>query len=118
MATVATQTPEPTVESFKKMTVNGEASKFPNSFPELNPIDAYREHVATELAKITGVDAQIIYPVIQWTQTLDKGDLVLPVPALRIKGEKPNDLAAKWANEVGGLLESLAHISQKETADF
>lgn len=66
---------------------------FPNSYPLLNPVDIYRAHIAELLAPITGADPQLIYQVIQWTQTLEKGDAVLPVPALRIKGKKPDEVA-------------------------
>ena len=69
----------------------------PSARPELNPIDVYRLHLTSILSDITGVDQAIIYPALQWTLTLDKGDLVLPVPALRIKGQKPPALAAEWA---------------------
>ncbi|CAG8972999.1 hypothetical protein HYALB_00007846 [Hymenoscyphus albidus] len=71
--------------------------KYANCFPEINTVDVYRAHLTSILAEITGVDASIIYPALQWTQTLEKGDLVLPVPALRIKGKKkPGELAAEW----------------------
>jgi arginyl-tRNA synthetase len=73
---------------------------YPNCYPEINPVDIYRAHLTTILAEVTGVDASIIYPALQWTQTLDKGDLVLPVPALRVKGKKPAELAAEWAEKV------------------
>ena len=82
------------------MALKDEPSRFPNCYPQYNPIDAYREHITTTFSKLTGVDEQIIYPVVQWTQTLDKGDLVIPVPALKVKGAKPQDLAEKWAKEV------------------
>ncbi|KAI9823006.1 MAG: hypothetical protein M1832_002660 [Thelocarpon impressellum] len=70
--------------------------KYPNSYPEYNPVDVYRSHITELLAGVTGVDPVTIYPALQWTQTLDKGDLVLPVPALRVKGKKPPELAAEW----------------------
>jgi arginyl-tRNA synthetase len=54
-------------------------SQIPGCFPTLNPMDIYREHIATEISKVLGVDAQKIYPRIAWTSTLDKGDLSLPV---------------------------------------
>ena len=80
---------------------DGDASiKFPGCYPEFNPVDVYRAHIATKLSEITGVDASIVYPNIQWTATLDKGDLTIAVPALRVKGEKPDRLAEKWAKEV------------------
>lgn len=46
------------------------------------------------------MDAKIIYPALQWTQELKNGDLVLPIPALRVKGAKPQELAEKWAASV------------------
>ncbi|CAD6505400.1 BgTH12-00891 [Blumeria graminis f. sp. triticale] len=73
--------------------------KFPNCYPELNSVDIYRAHLTSILTELTGVEASIIYPALQWTQTLDKGDLVLPVPALRIKGKKPNELASEWVDK-------------------
>ncbi|CCU81203.1 Putative arginyl-tRNA synthetase [Blumeria hordei DH14] len=73
--------------------------KFPNCYPELNAVDVYRAHITSILTELTGVEASIIYPALQWTQTLDKGDLVLPIPALRIKGKKPNELASEWVDK-------------------
>ena len=70
------------------------------SFTAVNPVDVYRAHISKELASLTGLDGTEIYPRLQWTQTLDKGDLVLPVPALRIKGKKPNELAAELVEKV------------------
>ncbi|KAI9799963.1 MAG: hypothetical protein M1825_004334 [Sarcosagium campestre] len=74
-------------------------TSYPNNYPEQNPVDIYRSHIVDILVKITGVDSAIIYPALSWTQTLDKGDLVLPVPALRVKGKKPAELAADWAKQ-------------------
>lgn len=77
-----------------------EVPKAPNTYPELNPIDIYRSHITDLIASYTEIDPKIIYPALQWTQTLDKGDLVLPVPALRVKGKKPDALAAEIAEKV------------------
>jgi arginyl-tRNA synthetase len=73
---------------------------YPNCHPDTNPVDIYRSHITSLLAPITGVDPAIIYPAIQWTQTLDKGDAILAVPALRVKGKKPQELAEEWASKV------------------
>ncbi|KAL7909856.1 arginyl-tRNA synthetase [Trichoderma velutinum] len=81
------------------LTLDSVAEKFPQAHPEINPLDLYRAHLSNVLAGISGVDTQIIYPAINWTTGLDKGDFVLAVPALRIKGEKPDALATKWAGE-------------------
>ena len=73
---------------------------FPNAYPALNPVDIYRAHITDLLAPITGADPKVIYSAIQWTQTLDKGDCVLPVPALRLKGKKPDDIAKNIVDNV------------------
>lgn len=75
-------------------------ASYPNCYPQVNPFDVYRAHITTILTEITGVDPAIIYQSLQWTQTLEKGDLVLPVPALRVKGKKPDELAKEWAEKV------------------
>jgi len=73
----------------------------PNTYPALNPVDIYRSHITEILAPIAGVDKKVVYQSLQWTNTLDKGDLVLAVPALRLKGKKPDELATELAAKVG-----------------
>ncbi|OOF99542.1 hypothetical protein ASPCADRAFT_203316 [Aspergillus carbonarius ITEM 5010] len=75
-----------------------ETSKFPNCFPSLNPVDIYREHIAEKLAEATGIDAEKIFTRIAWTNSLDKGDLVLPVPSLQIK-KNPQELCKELAEK-------------------
>ncbi|KAG9527751.1 arginyl-tRNA synthetase, partial [Aureobasidium melanogenum] len=65
------------------------------TFPTYNQVDIYRAHIAELLAPITGVAAEQVYPLLQWTQVLEYGDVMLPVPALRIKGKKPDALAVE-----------------------
>lgn len=99
MATTTAAT-DTLAEKLKALNVSYPLPAYPNCHPEVNPVDIYRAHLTTILADITGVDAKIVYPALQWTQTLDMGDLVLPVPALRVKGKKPDLLAAEWAAKV------------------
>ncbi|KAG5965915.1 hypothetical protein E4U58_002658 [Claviceps cyperi] len=79
------------------LTIASVTQLYPNAHPEINPLDLYRAHLTDLLSKASGVDKSIIYPVIMWTQSLDKGDFVVAVPALRIKGTKPDVLAKEWA---------------------
>jgi arginyl-tRNA synthetase len=65
----------------------------------LNPFDSYRKHVAECIAPIVDLKPEFIASKLQWTQTLDKGDLMLPVPALQLKGKKPPELAAEIASK-------------------
>lgn len=70
------------------------------TFPTYNQVDIYRAHIAELLAPITGVAAETVYPLLQWTQVLEYGDVMLPVPALRIKGKKPDALAVEIKEQV------------------
>ncbi|KAG5999744.1 hypothetical protein E4U43_001900 [Claviceps pusilla] len=81
------------------LTIASIAQTYPNAHPEINPLDLYRAHLSDLLSKISGVDTSIIYPVVMWTSSLDKGDFVVAVPALRIKGTKPDVLAQEWAEK-------------------
>lgn len=56
-----------------------EVSKYPNCFPSINPMDKYRAHIAELVAQALGLDPLHVYPRVHWTNTLDKGDLVMPV---------------------------------------
>ena len=69
-------------------------------FPTVNPTDIFKAQITSDLRKLSGVDAQLIYDSLQWTATLEHGDLHLPVPRLQIKGEPPAELAKNWAEEV------------------
>lgn len=73
---------------------------YPNCFPDTNPVDIYRSHITTLMHQVTGIDPSIIYQAVQWTQSLDKGDAILAIPALRVKGKKPQELAEQWLAKV------------------
>ena len=66
---------------------------------QTNPVDIYRHSISESLAPITGKPANEIYERLAWTQTFDKGDLGLPVPALRIQGKKPGELAIEFGEK-------------------
>jgi hypothetical protein len=95
-----TQTLKESLETFNLQTLAANPHKFSEYYPQYNPLDVYRAHLANTLSDVTGVAAGTIYPSLQWTQSLAKGDMVLPVPALRVKGGKPTDLALDWAKQV------------------
>ncbi|GFF33390.1 arginine--tRNA ligase, cytoplasmic [Aspergillus udagawae] len=75
-----------------------ETSKFPNCYPSLNPVDLYRAHIAEKLGAAAGIEPEKLYPKLQWTNTLDKGDLLLPVPSLQIK-KNPQELCKELAEK-------------------
>ncbi|TVY44017.1 Arginine--tRNA ligase, cytoplasmic [Lachnellula occidentalis] len=90
----------PLADKLKSLSLTTPLPKYADCYPEANPVDIYRAHITSLLTEVTGVDAAVIYPALQWTQTLEKGDLVLPIPALRVKGKKPDQLAAEWLEKV------------------
>ena len=96
-------------EQLQKLGID-KVESYPNCHPDTNPVDIYRSHITGLLQEITGVDPKIIYPAIQWTQTLDKGDAILAVPALRVKGKKPGDLAEEWVSKVSRVLLQLLYL--------
>lgn len=69
------------------------------SFPDVNVVDLMRNYISEELSKISGVYTSLIFPALEWTNTLERGDLLIPVPRLRIKGANPKDLASEWAEK-------------------
>lgn len=95
----AAQSMESLTASLKRFGINS-VPTFANTFPTHNAVDVYRAHIATILAPLAGVAPEVVYPALQWTTTLEKGDLTLPVPALRMKGKKPDEVAASLEEQV------------------
>ena len=87
-------------DQLKQLSLEDAEKQFPSFYPAYNAQDLYRQHISTLLAEASGVDPKIIYPAIQWTTSLDKGDFNVAVPALRVKGKKPDELGAEWAAKV------------------
>ncbi|KAI8627303.1 arginyl-tRNA synthetase [Xylariaceae sp. FL1651] len=89
---------DPVVQLSAQMQQLPPLDEYPNCYPDLNPQDIYRSHITSILHKITNIDVTIIYNALQWTLSLDKGDMVLAVPALRVKG-KPAELGQQWLQQ-------------------
>ncbi|OAP54805.1 arginine-tRNA ligase [Fonsecaea erecta] len=77
-----------------------------------NPMDFYRQHIAEKLAPIINRAAAEIVPLIQWTTTLDKGDFNLAVPALRVKGKPPQELAKEIVEAFPTTEDTFVMVSQ------
>ncbi|ODV63504.1 arginine--tRNA ligase [Ascoidea rubescens DSM 1968] len=85
-----------------------EPKSYENSHPQYNPIDIARNFIAEQLSAITGVSPNLVFDALNTPNTLDKGDLIIPIPRLGIKGN-PKELAAKWADalETGDYLDKI-----------
>lgn len=68
------------------------------SLPDYNVIDVARNYISNELHRITEVDPKIIFESLDTPAVLDKGDLIIPIPRLRLKGVNPKEKAAEWAS--------------------
>ncbi|KAK4101845.1 arginyl-tRNA synthetase [Parathielavia hyrcaniae] len=72
---------------------------FPDADPVNNPNDIYRLYITDALSKLLDCDRALIYESLQRTSTPSKGDLVLVLPRLRLKGVKPSELAVELASK-------------------
>lgn len=87
------------VSQLKKLSIE-EPTKVAESHPDVNVVDLMRNYITQELAKISDVPAEQIYPALEWTNTLERGDLLIPVPRLvRKKGINPKEIAEEWATK-------------------
>jgi arginyl-tRNA synthetase len=77
-----------------------------------NPFDFYRQYIAELLAPIVERKEDELINFLQWTTTQDKGDLMLPVAALRIKGKKPQDISEEIVAKFPNTDETLVTVSQ------
>ena len=80
-------------------------------YPQYNALDVYRTQIVSQVQKILNVEPEIINNALQWTLDLKHGDLILPVPALRLKGKKPDELAKEIADKFD------SPLIQKPSAD-
>lgn len=103
-AQAQTQVLEQLASQVQGLSLGSIAETYPNSYPKINPLDLWRAHICNVLSGISGVSTEIISRAISWTSGLDKGDFIVAVPALRVKGAKPDVLAAEWVSKVFSLL--------------
>ncbi|KAL3230181.1 hypothetical protein RNJ44_01544 [Nakaseomyces bracarensis] len=86
-------------EQLKKLSIT-EPANVEGSHPDVNVVDLMRNYITQELSKISGVEPAQIFPALEWTNTQERGDLLVPVPRLvRTKGSNPREIAAEWAEK-------------------
>lgn len=96
-----------TMSSFNVKTITEGLSKLglaqpsaiESSYPEFNVVDVFRNYISSELSKVSGVDKDIIFQSLDSPSTMEKGDLIIPVPRLRLKGVNPKDKALEWSEQ-------------------
>lgn len=70
-----------------------EPSAVAGAYPKYNVVDVMRCYITEELHKLSGIAPEIIFPALDTPSTLDKGDLLVPLPRLRLP--KGTDFKAK-----------------------
>lgn len=65
------------------------------SYPDHNVVDVMRNYITNELHSLTGIAKDVIFPALDSPSTLEKGDLLVPLPRLRLP--KGTDFKAKAA---------------------
>ena len=74
--------------------------KIRSAYPDQNPLDIFRSHIAERLAPLAGVDVETVFSGLDRSTKPETGDFVLAVPRLRIKGANPQELGKKWQSQV------------------
>ncbi|KAK6873024.1 Arginine--tRNA ligase, cytoplasmic [Candida tropicalis] len=83
-------------ESLKELGLS-QPESLEGTLPEYNAIDVFRNYIADELHRITQVDKSIVIKALDSSKVLEQGDIIVPIPKLRIKGINPNEKAKEWA---------------------
>lgn len=69
----------------------------PNKNPTY-PLDVLRQDISKALHNISGIDRSLILNALESTNSMNRGDLILPLP--RIKVADPTTVANRWAIEL------------------
>lgn len=79
------------------------------SHPDYNVVDVMRNYITLELHSITGIAHNIIFLALDLPSTLDKGDLLVPLPRLRMP--KGTDFKVKAA-EIADAFQKGGYLSE------
>lgn len=82
-------------KSLSELGLQTDASPMQGAFPDHNVIDVMRSYITLQMHSLTGISKEIIFPALDTTSTMDKGDLIVPLPRLRFA--KGTDLKGKAA---------------------
>lgn len=70
------------------------------SYPDHNVLDVMRNYIAEELSRVSQVEPSIVFEALDIPTTMDKGDLLVPIPRLRLKGVNPKEKALEWSQSL------------------
>lgn len=69
------------------------------SYPQSNTVDLCRNYIAEQLSQLASVDKKVVFTALDSSSILENGDLIVPLPRLRMKGDLDAiaaDLASKF----------------------
>jgi arginyl-tRNA synthetase len=69
------------------------------TFPNENVVDFYRNLIADKISKVSGIDYNVVYEALETVNSLEKGDLSIPIPRILRgkKGVNPREINHEWA---------------------
>ncbi|CCG22740.1 tRNA-Arg synthetase [Candida orthopsilosis Co 90-125] len=70
-----------------------------DTYPDYNVVDVFRNYIGDELSRISGIEKDIIVQALDTPKLLDQGDLIVPIPKLRLKGVNPSEKSKEWAEK-------------------
>ena len=63
------------ISQLKKLSIT-EPAVAEGSHPDVNVVDLMRNYISQELSKISGVETSLIFPALEWTNTMYRGCLL------------------------------------------
>ena len=88
------------VEQLEKLSINPTEKNIKTlTFPNENVVDFYRNLISDKLSKVAGIDYNVIYEALETVNSLEKGDLSIPIPRILRgkKGVNPREINHEWA---------------------
>lgn len=79
------------------------------AYPKYNVVDVMRCYITDELHKLSGISPEIIFTALDTPSTLNKGDLLVPLPRLRLP--KGTNFKAK-ADEFAKAFPKVGYLSE------
>lgn len=101
--TLAAEAAEAAAEKAKLSSVV-EVPQIEGSDPDTDPLDAFKNVLASQLASLLDVDMKILYEALEAPRASENGHIALSVPRLRLKGV-PTAIAAD-------IVEKVSHVTR------
>lgn len=59
-----------------------------------------KKHISDSISKLSGIDSTSVYECLKYPRTLDLGDIILPLPQLKLQNEEIGKIATDWSKKI------------------